>query len=379
MRILHIGKYYPPLFGGIERVNYDLVENLNKVTDCQVDELCFSHTVGNEHYYTPDNYKLFRIPIRAIKFSTPIPIGFFSTYHKIRNNYDIIHLHLPNPIASLAPLLIPTRAKIILHWHSDILKQKKLMLLYKPIQKMLLNKAERIIATSLNYSKASNYLKAYLPKVEVIPIGINDDYLQHSTEEIDRIRQKYKNKKIILSIGRLTYYKGFKYLIEAARYLKDDTIIIIGGSGELKDELEKYIKKLNVSTKVYLIGRIPQEQMGAYYKAASIFCLPSIMKTEAFGVVLLEALSMSLPIVACNIPGSGVNWVNRHEETGLNVPICDARALAKAINEILANPTLCETYAHNSRKRYEALFTRDTMINKTLKLYKDITSKSCIK
>ena len=128
-------------------MNFDLVENLNLKEDCQVDELCCHHSVHNEPLPEPSGYRLFRAPLFTIKFSTPISFRFFDIYRRIRNNYDIIHWHLPNPVATMAALIFPTRAKVVLHWHSDIVKQKKLRKIYKPLQTMLLRRADRIILT----------------------------------------------------------------------------------------------------------------------------------------------------------------------------------------------------------------------------------------
>ena len=155
MKVLHIGKYYPPFFGGIEQVNFDLVENLNLKEDCQVDELCCHHSVHNEPLPAPSGNRLFRAPLFPIKFSTPISFRFFDIYRRIRNNYDIIHWHLPNPVATMAALIFPTRAKVVLHWNSDIVKQKKWRKIYKPRQTMLLRRADGIIVTRQNYFNGS--------------------------------------------------------------------------------------------------------------------------------------------------------------------------------------------------------------------------------
>ena len=357
MKVLHIGKFYPPFCGGIEKVNYDLVENLNKIENCNVDELCFQHLAGSETDNLTPAYRLFRVPIRTIFHSTPISMRYFSVYRKIRNHYDIIHLHLPNPWAALAPLLFRTRAKIVLHWHSDIVKQKSLMIFYRPFQTMLLRRASRIIVTSRNYFDSSSDLQPYVKKVRVVPIGLDTEHLMFLPGIDQTIKTQYPGKKIVLSIGRLTYYKGFRYLIEAACKLRDDTIVLIGGCGELQDELERLIKQKGVADRVKLIGRIPQEQIGAYFAAADLFCLPSIVRTEAFGVVLAEALAMGVPIVACDILGSGVNWVNKHGDTGLNVPVCDSQALSAAINKILDSPELLTRFKMNCKKRYESFFS----------------------
>lgn len=376
MKVLHVGKYYPPFLGGIEKVNFDLVENLNHKRDCEVDELCFHHSIHNEDLPEPTEYHLFRAPLIAIKFSTPISLGFFKIYRKIRNNYDIIHFHMPNPVAAMALLIFPTRAKLVLHWHSDIVKQKTLKKIYKPFQTMLLHRADKIIVTSQNYFLGSHDLQPYENKICVIPIGVDKEHLTFKEGTDQLIRTTYPEKQIILSIGRLTYYKGFRYLIEAAQYMEDDKIILIGGTGELQTELETMIQKLNVENKVRLIGRIPESEIGAYFAAADVFCLPSIVRTEAFGVVLAEALAMGLPIVSCNIPNSGVNWVNLHNETGLNVPVCNAPALAEAIRTILNSQDLKDKFRKNCIKRYNTFFSVEKMVDAVYTLYQEILNNN---
>ncbi|MEG0796742.1 MAG: glycosyltransferase [Odoribacter sp.] len=371
MKVLHVGKFYPPCYGGIEKVNVDLVEGLN-YAGIHTDELCFSHTKNSIKEDENTNYKIFRAKILGIKFSTPISLQFFSFYKKIRNDYDIIHIHLPNPIASLAPLLFKTKGKIVLHWHSDIVKQKRLKVLYSPLQNMILRMASKIIVTSDNYLNSSVDLIKFKAKTVVIPLGIDTDYLCYSESHVDAIKAKYKNKKIVLTIGRLTYYKGFKYLIAAAKKIDSDTVVLIGGSGELENVLKKQIIELNLTDKVFLIGRIPQCEMGAYYAAADVFCLPSMMRTEAFGVVLIEALAMGLPIVATNIDGSGVNWVNKHNVTGLNVVPENDEELADAINTILSDTDLSSEFSANALLRYKEYFTKSKMLNEHIKLYQFI-------
>ncbi len=360
--------------GGTEKVNYDIVEGLNLNPNYQVDELCFAHTPDYVEIEFP-NYKLFRVPIYGIKFSTPIPKTFFSIYRKIRNDYDIIHIHFPNPIASLAPLIFKTRAKIVIHWHCDIVKREQQLLkkLYDPLQKRLLDRASKIIGTSEKYTSYSKDLEAYKNKIEIVPIGIDTSYLKVDNELVSKIKDKYKGKKIVFSLGRLTYYKGFRYLIEAAKYIPDDVVILLGGCGEQEKELRDLVANLQVEDKLKFLGRIPEENLGSYYKAADLFCLPSPIRTEAFGVVLLEAMSMELPIVACNIDGSGVPWVNKDSKTGYNVPVKNARALAEAIEKIITNPNRIKEFGCNAFARYNSLFTKDKMIKAISKIYNEIS------
>lgn len=372
MRILHIGKFYPPFFGGVEKVNFDLVERLNQKSGCEVDELCFAHEVDYVETFIPNGYRLFRVPIWFVTFSTPLPKGFVRTFFRIRKDYDIIHVHVPNPIASLVSLFAPKKAKIIIHWHSDIIKQKNLLKVFRPIQTVFLKRADAIIATSQKYVDASRWLKPFISKVVVVPIGLDPLEMVYNQDDVYSIRKQYEGKKLLLCIGRLTLYKGHKNLIEAVKKLNDNVVLLIGGVGEMEEELKHSVAQLNLEDRVKFIGRIPKEQIYAYYKAADVFCLPSVTKAEAFGVVLLESLAMGTPIVTCNIEGSGVPWVNKDGETGYNVPVNDPDALADKLRLILQNEELRKNMSMNCVKRFKKLFTLDKMVEAVYSLYKKV-------
>ena len=372
MKILHIGKYYPPYWGGIEKVNFDLVESLNE-QGYHTDVLCFNNT---KNTVVEDNkgYKIYRSSIITSAFSSPLSFSIFRQLRKIFSQYDIIHLHTPNPMGAIALQSTPFKGKIIVHWHSDIIKQKKLKKIYAPFQTMLLKRADKIIVTTPNYLEGSEALSPYKNKCEVIPIGIsNSDFV--SNERLrEELKSNYQNKKIIFSIGRLIYYKGFEYLIEAAKLLPDDHIVLIGGTGVLSKKLEQKIKLNNLEQKVKLLGNIPFDQLGEYYRRADIYCLPSTERSEAFGVVLIEAMSFGCPIVATNIKGSGVPWVSEDQITGITVPPKDSHALADAIKTITNNTELAKKYSINSKKKYKSVFEKGVMAKKTIQLYKTLIS-----
>ena len=353
-------------------MNYDLVERLNKKDGCHVDELCFAHAVGYEETFVPNGYKVTRVPIWGIKYSTPLPKGILRAFLKIRNNYDIIHVHVPNPIASIVSLLAPKKVKIVVHWHSDIIKQKNLLMLFKPIQTRFLKRADAIIATSQNYVDASEDLQPFLSKVKVVPIGLDSKEMVYQQDDVDAIKKKYDGKKIVLCIRRLTFYKGHRYLIEAAKHLGNDVIVLFGGVGEMEQELKQLAQQEDLNDKVQFIGRISPSLIYAYYKAADVFCLPSITRAEAFGVVLLEALAMGTPIVTCNIDGSGVPWVNQDGETGYNVPVGDSDSLADKIRQIINNSELRDELSQNCIKRFREYFVLDKMVEDTYSLYKNL-------
>ena len=251
------------------------------------------------------------------------------------------------------------------------MKQRIALKLYAPLQRMLLKRADAIIATSSSYAESSPWLREFADKVTIIPIGIQDPYkgITTSSHKIQAIRTQYGERRIIFALGRMTYYKGFDVLIDAAKYLPSDAVILIGGAGELLETYRKRVALNGLHDKVHFLGRVDKELLPAFFLASDIFCLPSTVRSEAFGVVMLEAMAAAKPIVACDIPGSGVPWVNQHGETGLNSPTGDPRALATNIQRILDNPELAERFGVAARKRFESEFTGGDMVNKTLNLY----------
>lgn len=186
---------------------------------------------------------------------------------------------------------------------------------------------------------------------------------------IRKIKDRYKGKKIIFSLGRLVTYKGYEFLIAATKYLKDNYMILIGGTGALREKLQEEINSMHLRGKVKLLGHVSDEELPSYYGACDVFCLSSVQKTEAFGIVQIEAMSCGKPVVATKIPHSGVSWVNAHEESGINVVPGDAYALAKAIEAIAENGAAYDRYSEGALNRYQKLFTKEKMIAKCKELY----------
>ena len=371
MKILQIGKTYP-LIGGVDKVIFELSLGFSR-NQIRCDVLCASidrktHTIHQNAFST-----IYAISSLGSIASTWISPGMILKLRKIIQNYDIIHIHHPDPMAALALLLCSNikEKKIVLHWHSDIVKQKLLLKLYFPLQNWLLKRADKIIATSPIYAENSIYLKPHLKKVEIIPIGVEVNHDLDITLET-KIKSNFAGKKIIYSLGRLCYYKGFEYLIDAAKYLDDSYVVLIGGGGPLKKDLALKISQSDLQNKVFLLGRIDDKDMATYFATSTIFCLPSIEKSEAFGIVQIEAMSFGKPIIATNIPESGVSWVNKHGDSGLNVEPKDAIGLAQAIMDICENEESLNKYSANSLKRFSDEFTVDRMTTKVLGLYKEL-------
>lgn len=350
---------------------FDLTEGLNE-NGLKCDVLCSN--VTNEYVDESYNnrYRVIRTPSLGKFASTSLSPKMISELRKIHQDYDVVHIHLPDPMANLALNLISSKAKIVIHWHSDIVKQKFLKYLYAPIMIKLLERADAIIATSEEYAQSSYWLRRYKSKVFVVPIGIKDPSV--SIRKLTKPKA-YSAKKVIFSLGRMAYYKGFEYLIKSASYLNDDYKIVIAGGGELIEEYQQLIKKEKLEHKVELVGRITDEEIHSYYHFCDLFCLPSIARSEAFGVVLLEAMAHSKPIVATNIPGSATSWVNKHKVSGLNVTTCNEIAIANAITEILGNTELVASYSLGARHRFESDFTREKMVSNITGIYQKLVKK----
>ncbi|MDW5416960.1 glycosyltransferase [Iodobacter sp. CM08] len=368
MKIIHLGKFYPPEYGGIETVTFDLVEGLNQ-QGVNTDVLCSNKGTETKIDLSNARYRVIRAGTLAVINSTSISIKLISELKQRIHQYDAIHIHLPNPMANLAMWIIKPKCKVYLHWHSDIVKQKHMLKLYAPWLKWLINRADGIIATSAQYANSSKWLSSNMDKVSIIPIGVADKSQLASPLLVQKIRGEYSGKKIILSIGRSAIYKGIIHLIEACKYINDDVVVLIGGPGV--ESFLPLIQRLGLEYKVKILGAIADQQLPSYYAACDIFCLPSILRSEAYGIVQVEAMSFSKPVISCDIAGSGVSWVNEHDKSGLIVPPSNPLALANAINRLSQDNALRNKMALYARKRFEQELTAEKMVKKTIQMYQE--------
>ena len=373
MRVLQLGKFYP-IQGGVEKVMLDLVDGLSAQGIC-CDMLCANTHIGEATKIIQYNKfaQIFCVKAWGKKFATMLSWQMIKILRQIGSNYDIIHVHHPDPMAALALLLSGYEGKVVLHWPSDILKQKVLLRFFMPLQNWLLNRADIVIGTTPVYVAQSPHLMNFQDKCSYLPIGINP--VLPDSKQVLKIKNRYPGKKIIFSLGRLVEYKGYKFLVEAAKYLPDDYIILIGGSGPLKASLQSQIEHESLQDKVLLLGRISDEDLSSYYGACDLYCLPSIMKTEAFAIVQIEAMSCGKPIVATKIPESGVSWVNADGESGFNVPVKDSKALADAIARILCDQKIYQRLSQGAKTRFNHLFIKEKMIETCIGIYNKLLSE----
>lgn len=362
MKILHIGKYYSPYKGGIESVTKILAEGSVQAGD-HVDIISFSNE--KDKLEVINNVNIYRYKSIKIK-SQPISLKYLKAIIRNTNNYDIIHLHLPNFLGILGVIVaiaIKTKPKIVIHWHSDVVNFGYLYRIIKTLEKEIIRKSDAIITTSPNYKNHSKPLLGYEEKTYPIPIGINN--VKKSNP-----RSIEKNKTIkVLSIGRLVPYKGFEILLRAAPLSNSNIEFTIVGDGPLKDYLRNQIISLNLEDRVFLCGSVSDSELEKLFEVSDIFCLPSKNKAEAFGVVLLEAMRHGLPLITSDMQDSGVSWVNKDNETGLHFENDNFESLSLALNKISSDHHLYRSLSAGSLRRFNQKFTSEKFIKNINELY----------
>jgi len=368
MRVVHFGKFYFPDAGGIESVTVSVARGAASAGH-SVSVVCFEKTPAKKKDFI-DGVEVIRAPIARQIFSQPLGFKYFFWCLKESWTANIVHLHVPNMLGALCALFIPRKKRLLVHWHSDVINKGFFGKILSPLESALLARADCIVATSQVYADASRALAPYRNKIAVVPIGVPDAKHESGDAPIPpSIEEKIKGKQVILAVGRLVPYKGFGVLIKAVRYLSAEAIVLIVGGGPLQTQLDEALVAAGVSDRVLLLGRVSDAGLHALFDRATLYCLPSIYRAEAFGVVLLEAMAYGLPIVATDIPGSGVPWVNQHGVSGLNVPVANSQALATACNEILASKDLRNKLASGARKRFLSEFTEDASVRRMLHAY----------
>ncbi len=362
MKVLQITKRYYPYRGGIEQVTQDIANSLTQYENVVV---AYNHEKGNR-VDTVENAKVYRIGCQLNLRSQPIAFGYGKQLKRIfqQEKPEVVIFHYPNPFASHFLLkYLPKNVKLVVYWHADIVKQKLLKKLFIGQTKKLLKRADVIAAATPIHVDKSEFLPVYREKVQIIPYCVNvnrfveTDAVKNSTKEI---KQKNAGKVICFAVGRHVPYKGMEYLVRASKLLGDQYQIYIGGQGELTEQLKTLAAG---DTKVEFLGKISDKTMMAYYQACDIFCFPSITKNEAFGLALAEGMYFGKPAVTFTIAGSGVNFVNLKDVTGLEVENCNVEAYAGAIQRLGENAKLRNELGTNAKQRIEELFLFDSFKN----------------
>jgi len=364
LSVLHVGKFYPPHMGGIETHLQALCGALRNHADVRV---IVSSEDRNTVEEMVDSVPVARLSTLITAFSTSISPGMVS---RIRNSgAGLVHIHLPNPAAVLAYLASGHRGPLVVTYHSDTVKQKVLGRMFEPFLNAALRKSAAIIATSPNYLATSPVLQAFRDRCHVIPYGIDTAQFEQCSPEAVRSVRERLGDRLVISVGRLVYYKGFDVLIRAMADVRGKLVIV--GEGPLRSELQSLAARLGVTDKVVFAGEVNNAGVMPYYHAADLFALASVARSEAFGIVQIEAMAAGLPVVNTSLD-SGVPFVSLAGESGLTVPPGDAPALAAAINRLLDDQSLRQSLGQAGVRRARREFSLDTMLRRTLSLYEGV-------
>lgn len=355
MRIMHVSKYYYPYIGGVENTCKYLADSFAKDNDVAV--VCFNEGRENTTEIV-DGVKVYRVGTWINIARQALSLAYFPILKKaIREfNPDIIHFHWANPFPAAVLLsVIPKNVKLVVHWHMDIIKQKKIYPFIKPFETALLKRADRIMVTSPNYRDSSIPLQPFKDKVDIVQSAIEEDLFvskKSDKSRIEELKKQYGNKPIIFFVGRHIQYKGLPYLIEAEKFVNSDCIFVIAGKGPLTDELKGSCH----SDRVKFVGKVSDDDLRCYLYASRVLAFPSITKNEAFGLSLAQGMYCKLPAVTFTIEGSGVNWVSINNETCLEVANGDSKAYAQAIDRLVTDDALHHRLAEAGHERVKKLF-----------------------
>ncbi|MCS7285908.1 MAG: glycosyltransferase [Anaerolineae bacterium] len=364
MRILHVYKDYFPVTGGIEnhirllareqaRSGHDVTVLVTNLKPKTVEEL-------------REGVRVIKAARLAHVASTPLSISFFRLMGKIPA--QVVHLHFPYPPGEVANFL-RGRGKIsVLTYHSDVVRQRFILALYYPLLLRILSRIDGIIVTSPRYLDSSPFLQLFREKCAVIPLGVEvERFASASEEEVSAIRHRYGHP-LILFVGKLRYYKGIPYLLEAMRNLEARLLIV--GSGPMGKAWKKLSSEMGLDGKVFFLGEVEDEKLPAFYHACDLFVLPASHRSEAFGTVLIEAMAAGKPVISTEL-GTGTSWINRDGETGLVVPPRDPEALARAVKFLLENEPLRFQMGEKARL-YARSFSVEEMTRKVLDFYQEL-------
>ena len=367
MRVLHFYKTsFPDTMGGVEQVINQIARGVSKL-GIKTDVL----------YLTPeqvprtveiDGYLAHRARLDFQIASTGFSVSAFRRFAQLAKMADVIHYHFPWPFMDVVHFATMVKKPTVVTYHSDIIRQKHLLKIYRPLKLKFLGDMNRIVATSPNYLATSNVLSRYKQKVSVIPIGLDKaTYPVPSSEKLSYWQNKI-GRKFFLFVGVIRYYKGLHILMEAAKGL--DYPIVIVGAGPIEGKLKQQAIKLGLRN-IHFLGHLPDEDKVALLTLCYGILFPSHLRSEAFGISLLEGAMYGKPMISSEI-GTGTTFINIGNETGLVVPPSDPLALRQAMQYLWEHPELAAEMGQKAEQRFRDHFTADQMVDSYVELYRDL-------
>jgi glycosyltransferase involved in cell wall biosynthesis len=366
MRILHLYKDYYPVRGGVEGHLRLLAEGL-AARDHAVTALVSAsgprgsaHELGGVRVVSAG--RLGTLASAPISPSLPLLLA--------RERPDLLHLHHPYPPGDMAALLAARRVPLVVTYHSDIVRQRRVGRLLAPLFRATLGRARRIIATSPAYIRSSPFLAPLASRCRVVPLGVPlERYGLVDAAEVAAVRARFPGP-LLLFVGRLRYYKGADRLVRAMAHVPARAVFVGEDATVRRADLERLAAELGVAERVHFVGGQSDEELLAFYQAAQVFVLPSVERSEAFGIVQVEAQAAGLPVV-CTELGTGTSFVTQHGRTGIVVPPDDVPALARALRALLASPAMAHAMGEAGRARAAREFGLERMLDRVEAVYEE--------
>ena len=365
LKVLHVFKTYAPdTFGGIERVIHGIIRS-GRAFD--IDGEVFTLSPSSEpHEIEYDSVHVFRARQDAFVASTGLSWSAFGHFRRHVRHADVIHYHFPWPFMDLLHLAYGRGLPAVATYHSDIVRQSGLLSLYRPLMMRFLTSLDRIVATSPNYAAASPVLQRFSAKTEIVPIGIDPD-----PEAVDPVLKAALAarlpKRFFLFVGVLRYYKGVSFLIEAAR--QSGLPVVLVGDGE-----ERLAAERAGLSNLHIVGPVGDAEKAALLEMCSGFVFPSHLRSEAFGVALLEAARAGRPMISCAI-GTGTSYINVDGETGIVIRPADPAAISIAMERLWNDPELAVRMGQAARARFETHFLAEQMAKSYASIYREVVNR----
>ena len=342
-RPLHIAKFVPPPYAGVEAHADTLLRTLLPEVE---GTLVAGDWPGRTQPQPRMPYRVLSARPFGILGNLPLSPGVVRhVQRELRSGRcNLLHLHAPNPLGDLASLVCGRKVPVVMTWHSDIVRQRTMLKFYRPIQRRALQRADRIVVFTPKHYESSEQLHQVdvAAKIVKVPIGIDFSRLDPAGGDPQvgaRIDDFARGRPVALTVGRHVYYKGYEYLLSAMAKLRSEAVLVMIGSGVLTPDLQRQAAELGIRERVLFLGELADAGLVSAMHRCDFFCLPSIEPSEAFGIASAEAMSCGKPTVVCEL-GNGVNYLNRDGVTSLTVPARDAGALAEAIDTLALDPAL---------------------------------------
>lgn len=368
MKVLHVFKTsLENSFGGVEKA----IDGICRATLVHKVENIVLSIDGDEVSSVPistTNYRLVKAKRNLLFASTAFSFSAFGLFRRLSSEVDIIHYHFPHPFNDILHLIVSPDKPCLVTYHSDVVRQKLLNMLYAPIRTAFFKKVSKIVATSPNYVHGSYVLRKFRSKLSVIPLAVSDDI-----DALDESRVEYfRNllpKPYFLFVGVFRYYKGLIDVVKAV-HGQQLQLVLAGEGAKIRREIERYIGRHRLSN-VTLLGEVSDADKAILYRECFGFVFPSRFRSEAFGISLLEAALAGKPMISTEL-GTGTSYINVDGQTGITVPPSNPLALKGAMKFLVNNRSIAYTYGKNARERALRLFSTERMARSYLDLYRSL-------